>query len=263
VELKPDDADGTVEVSVVAQGDTALSLASMDSCAISPADQIQFGGILQVVHVVFDAGTRVVDTAYARVLFEDRNRPVRVGGRVIGYYGMNLGLVRVNGVLLFPLLHRLGRRDSIAGIEYRRDMTSQYQAGGLFEWTAQPDSMDPVSVSVAAPEDVVARSPVGGIIVRRDSDLPVRWSGPERISIVISSLDAHTFRWKPSIALTVTGRNRRAVLSRKILASIPEGRLHVFTFMTANRRVFTPGGQFEGRALVQVSSAYNSYVLLR
>src|SRR5436309_635531 len=124
-------SDTLLEMSSVAQVDSNLGLATVDSSAILPEDQWKFPGLVQIAHLTFDGGQRVIDTAFAHVLFENRARPIQVGTRLIGYHGTDLGQVTLNGAIMFRILHRLGRRDTAAGFEYYRDMTALYQPRAL------------------------------------------------------------------------------------------------------------------------------------
>jgi hypothetical protein len=262
IELQPEESDGILEFASVVQGDSGFALVSVDSGAMLPEDQQRFAGLLQSVHVVFDGGQRVVDTAYARALFENRTRPVRQSGRIIGYQGMNLGPVRLNSTFLFPVPHRVGRHDSIAGIEYVRDLTALYQPRTIYTWSATPDSIGPIAVSIETPDDIIVHSPRGGAIISRDRDLVLSWSGQGNLFFVISSYDLLTKKSKPIFQIRMRDGSHRAVLSRKILRLLPPHRVYVFTFALANRKEIAPVG-FQGRVLVQATSVYNSYVELR
>jgi len=262
VELQPEESDGILEVASVAQGDSGFALASVDSSAILPEDQKKFAGLLQIVHVVFNGAQRVIDTAYARAMFENRTRPVWQAGRIIGYHGMSLGPVRINGTFLIPVAHRVGRHDSIAGIEYLRDLTALYQPHTMYTWSATPDSIGPIAVSIETPEDIIVQSPRGGAIISRDRDLVLSWSGEGNLFFVISSYDLLTKKSKPIFQVRMRDGSHRAVLSRKILRLLPPQRVYVFTFALANRKEIAPVG-FQGRVLVQATSVYNSYIELR
>jgi hypothetical protein len=262
VELQQEESDGILEVTSVVQGDSGFALASVDSSAMLPEDQLRFAALLQIVHVVFDGGPRVIDTAFARALFENRARPIRQAGRIIGYYGMNLGPVRLNNTFLFPIPHRVGRHDSIAGVEYLRDLTALYQPRTSYTWSATPDSIGPITVSIETPDDIIVHSPRGGAIISRDRDLVLSWSGQGNLFFVISSYDLLTKKSKPIFQVKMRDRSHRAVLSRKILRLLPPQRVYVFTFALANRKEIAPLG-FQGRVLVQATSVYNSYVELR
>ncbi len=264
VELLPEQPDDFLEVSSIAPSDSNLAGASVDSSAMLPGDQERFAGQLQLVHVIFDGGQRLIDTSYTRVVFENRLRPIRVSGRVIGFHGINLGPVRLNGTFLAPIPHRLGRRDSVAGIEYVRGLSAgEYQPRTSYTWTAAPDSVGPISVSIYTPEDIVVHHPVGGTVIRRDRNLPLMWSGQGDLFIVISSYEPVLRMTRPLLSLKVRNNIGRAVLNRKFLQLLPPQRIYVLTFVLVNRNESEIIQRFPERVLVQAASIYNSYVELR
>ncbi len=262
VELQQDDASAILEVSSVAQTDSNLGLAAVDSSAVLPEDQGRFACLLQVARITFDAG-QVVDTtlAFAHVIVEDRNRPVQVGNRIVGYFGMNLGFVTIgangNTNLMVPVSHRPGRRDT-AGVEYYRDITP-YRPVTRYTFRAFPDSLDIFPAFIETPEDLNVHSPRGGTIIRRDRDLGLTWTGNGKLSFVISELIAGKAR--PIFKVKVRNNIQHAVLSSKILRVLPP-RLYVFTFVLENRKESVTTANFSGRVLVQATSVYNSYVEL-
>lgn len=263
VELQPEEPDGILEVVSVVQGDSGFALASVDSSAMLPEDQQKFAGLLQIVHVVFDGGQRGIDTvSYARAILENHARPIRQSGRIIGYHGISLGPVRLNNTFLFPVPHRVGRQDSIAGIEYLRDLTALYQPRTVYTWSATPDSIGSIAVTIETPEDITVQSPRGGAIISRDRDLVLSWTGQGNLFFVISAYDVLARKSKPIFQVKMRVGSHRAVLSRKILRLLPPQRVYVFTFALANRKEIGPAG-FQGRVLVQATSVYNSYVELR
>ncbi len=262
VELQQEDTDGLLEVSAIAPSDSNFAFASVDSGAILPADRERFAGLLQLVHLTFNTGQRIIDTAYARALFENRDRPVRALGRIIGYHGINLGSVSVGGTPLIPILHRVGRLNSTAGIEYIRDMTALYQPRMAYTWAATPDSIGPISTTIETPENIVVHSPAGGTIIHRDRNLLLNWTGQGNLFFVISAYDPLGNRSRPLFNVRVRRNIQRAVLSRKILRLLPPQRIYVFTFVLANMNEMEIAG-FRGRVLVQATSLYNSYVELR
>lgn len=263
VELQQDEGDAILEITSVAQTDSSLGLPTVDSSAVLPEEQTRFAGLLQVARLRFDAG-QVVDTtlAFAHVLVEDRNRPVQIGNRIIGYFGMNLGLVTIgangNTNFMIPLSHRPGRRDT-AGVEYYRDMSSSYLPTTRFTFRALPDSLDIFPASIETPEDLDVHSPRGGSIIRRDRDLVMAWTGHGTLSFVISEILVGKTR--PILRVKVRNNIQRAVLSWKILQVLPPRR-YVFTFVLENRKEAMTAARFSGRVLVQATSVYNSYVEL-
>ena len=263
VELHQDDSDVVLDVSSESQPDSSLGLGTVDSSAVLPEDQVKFAGLVQLAQLTFDAGGRVTDTAFAHVLFENRSAPVRVGVRIIGYHGIDLGRVTINGNDMSPVLHRLGRRDTVSGIEYYKDMTSLYRPGTEYRWTAIPDtSIGGFTTAIAAPESLVVLSPHGGSIVPRDRNLALRWTGLGKLLFVISSYDPAARKSKPIFRIDVRNNRQHAVLSSKLLQLLPSGHLYVFTFVLANRKETQTVERFQGRVLVQASSVYNVYVEL-
>lgn len=266
VELQQDPEDALLEVSSVAQGDSSLGLATVDSSAVLPEDQGKFACLLQVARVRFDAG-QIADTslAFAHVIVEDRNRPVQIGNRVIGYVGMNLGLVYIssnqNSSLMIPIGHRPGRRDT-AGVEYYRDMnavTVPYRPATSYTFRAFPDSLDIFPQSIETPEDINVIAPRGGSLIRRDRDLLLTWTGHGTLSFVIS--ERLNGRARPILRVKVRNNLQHAVLSRKILQLLPP-RDYVITFVLENRKEGLTSARFSGRVLVQAASVYNTYIRL-
>lgn len=263
VELQQDGSDVLLDLSSISQPDSSLGLSPIDSSALFPEDQIQFAGLVQIARLTFDGGQRVVDTAFTHVLFENRAQPVRVGLRIIGYHGIDLGQVTINGDNMSPVGHRLGRRDTAAGVEYYKNMTSLYRQETAYTWRGTHDTtIGGFTAAIVSPQNLVIHSPRGGSVIRRDRNLAMTWTGLGSLSFVISSYDPVTRRSKPLFRINVKNNREYAVLSSKLLQLLPGGHLYLFTFVLANRKEIDTVTRFSGRVLVQASSVYNSYVEL-
>ena len=263
VELQQDGSDVLLDLSSISQPDSSLGLSPIDSSALFPEDQIQFAGLVQIARLTFDGGQRVVDTAFTHVLFENRAQPVRVGLRIIGYHGIDLGQVTINGDNMSPVGHRLGRRDTAAGVEYYKNMTSLYRQETAYAWRGTHDTtIGGFTAAIVSPQNLVIHSPRGGSVIRRDRNLAMTWTGLGSLSFVISSYDPVTRRSKPLFLINVKNNREYAVLSSKLLQLLPGGHLYLFTFVLANRKEIDTVTRFSGRVLVQASSVYNSYVEL-
>ena len=267
VELRQDDTDALLEVVRIAPPDSNVSLSPVDSSATLPGDQVRFAGLLQVARVTFDGGpNRDTSIAYTRILFENRRLPVQGPfGRIVGYHGIDLGSITVNGNLVFRFPHRIagrvGRPDTIAGTEYYRDLSTIHQPNTVYTWRATPDTLGPIATSIETPDNVVVDSPKGGAVIRRDRDLPMSWHGQGKIIIVISRLELG--RARSLFMLRARENRRRAILpSKAVLRLLPPGK-YVFTFVLANRRETDAVSGFAGQILVQAASVYNSYVELQ
>jgi hypothetical protein len=269
VELRPVEVDGGVVVSSIAEADTGLVIAPVDSSGMLPIDRYRFEASMQVTRVVYDAGAKSVDSfAVSRAYFSDRGRPVLFGGRVLAYFGLDLGVINLNGS---PMLKRFYRipiprvgRDTIAGVEYISNLTQEYKPNTVYEWSLSGIVGQGFRPSIQSPDDLRVLSPVGGSIVPKGRDLLLRWTGKGNVWIVISAYDPVTKSSKPLLHIVPTdaGRNR-AVLSSQTLRLLPANRFYWFTFTFYNRLERGGMGQYPGKILIQAASVYNSLVELR
>jgi hypothetical protein len=269
VELQPVEVDGGVVVSSIAEADTGLVIAPVDSSGMLPSDRYRFEASMQVTHVVYDAGAKGVDSfAVSRAYFSDRGRPVLFGGRVLAYFGLDLGVINLNGI---PMLKRFYRipipwvgRDTVAGVEYVSNLTQEYKPNTVYEWSLSAIFGQGFHPSIQSPDDLRVLSPVGGSIVARRRDLLLRWTGKGDVWIVVSAYDPVKKSSKPLLQVVPTdaGRNR-AVLSAQTLRLLPANRFYWFTFMSYNRLERGGISQYPGKILIQAASVYNSLVELR
>jgi len=269
VELAKDTEDPQLEVTSLAMVDTTLFRA-IDSLAITPADQDRFAGLLLVNNVKFDGGARwgVQTAAFSSVLITDRSRPVQHQGRIFGYYGIRLmpnllNPVRINGLAMLERIHRIrvGMQEFSYGHEYVRDVSSIYRPDMPFTWSAAPDSLGPVEVSVQSPADLVVASPVGGSIIPRNQDLKLLWTGQGEIAIILSAYNPLLKQSRPLLRMRPLANKGRARISAAILKALPGDRYYVFTFIVANRKEarITRGSE-PVLALAQAASVHNVYV---
>lgn len=266
VEFRLDDENSALEVSRVV-ADSEGTWSPVDSSALLPDDPGRFAGQLQIGRITVDHGQAGRGSfAFTRVLFENRQDVVLgPSGRILGYHGIDLGPMTLNGVVVFRIPHRirgrLGRPDTIAGTEYYRELSAMVQPVTRYTWSTLLDSIGPIGLSITTPDDMEVDAPKGGAVIRRDRDLVLQWRGEGKILIVIS---VETLSGtKPLLLVRVRENKRRAILpSRGVLQALPRGS-YVFTFVRANRRETERITGFSGPVLVQAASVYNSYVELQ
>ena len=272
---KPSTVEGTaddnaLEVSAVSVSDTNYVAAQFDSAGVLPTEQLRFAGRLILNRVTHDAGANVRVETFSRVLFEDRDRPVIILNRVLGFHGMNLGTVVLQGNPMNAVPHRIPLRrlpgDSViaAGIEYLLPVQT-YQPQARYTWDIPaPDSLSPFTASIISPDVITVQSPRGGSTVYRNRDLRLRWTGSGRFLIIISGFDPLTRRTRPFLRLSPQVNNGTALLGSRVLNLLPARfRFYVFTFVLANRDESTVVAGFHDRILVQAATMYNSYVELQ
>jgi hypothetical protein len=267
VELRTDDENTLLEVFSIAPPDSDLAFPSIDSdsAALLPTDRQRFPGQLQIAHVVNDAGPQLrTEHAFTWVLFENRLFAVRDSGKIIGYMGLDLGLVSITSVnfqsIILPRLHLVGRHSLPAGFEYARRLIDGYQPGTVFTWRAITDSFGTISTSIVTPDDIIVDAPQGASLISRNRDLAMRWQGRGKLMIVISRRE--NMRSRPLFLIRLRENIGRTTLPRRFLETLPVGQ-YVFTFVLANRKENETVAGYQWPILVQASSVYNSYVRLQ
>jgi len=268
VELKPEEVDNQLVVKSIAEADTGLVLNPVDSSGVLPSDQYRYEGMFLISSLRYDLGQEVVrPTAFSLVYFSNRKEPIVYRGRIVGYNGLDLGMVVLNGNPMFRMFHNItlpwSFGDTIAGYKYGKDLTLSHTPNARYTWVVAPLSTAALTVSIDSPGDVNVTSPRGGSVLSRNQDLILQWKNKGNMSIVISMIDPVSKAHKPVLNILPGPDRERAVLSSKVLRLLPPNRVYVFTFSVSNRRELVNTAQYSGRILVQAASVYNSYVELR
>jgi hypothetical protein len=92
VQLTQDSEEPGLEVTSLAMVDTSVYQTAIDSLPVTPADDVDYAGLLLVNNIKFDGGIRwgVQTVTSSSVVVTDRSRPLEVLGKVFGYYGIRL-----------------------------------------------------------------------------------------------------------------------------------------------------------------------------
>lgn len=270
VELKPDSEVSPLEVLPVKIPDTLVTHRSIDTAAVLPYDQMHFYGAYLVHSVTLDGGpSNRTSFAYSSVLVSDS--VIRFFSRDVGFYGIDLGVVTLNGSLMVEAPHRIRLHRSVLadtvlvrGVEYLADLSQTYTPNHLYTWVSTSLQFGRAEVSVTSPDDVRVLSPAGGSIIFRDRDLPLQWTGANgRLTIILSAYDRFSKRTFPLLELRPRVNTGRAMVPATLLRQLPLKGTFVFTFILSNRKEFTGTQSKGGRLLVQAASVYNSYIELR
>lgn len=236
--------------------DTSFERAGVDSTALLPSEQQRNTGFVTLTYVHTDVAGFSRSGAVARVLVEEKKGVLEVNGRRM-FKSRRLGLVRLDGLLLLPRERFLG--GMMGGPEYLREVTD-YEPGRSYTFSA--DSLG--SIVVRAPEVVDVETPLSGSVVRRDSDLLLRWRGRGDLMIIISSatLRPTNLIATPLLRLRLRRNDGYLMLPKRVLNSLPPG-LYLFTFVIVNREERLLPVRFGGKMLVQASSLHNILVDVR
>jgi len=270
VQLKPEEYQTDLDVRAVVIPDTSVTTSPVDSIAVLPGDQLNFSGSFLVNRVKLDAGPGKVDSfSYSRVLVADS--AVRSGDRLLGFSGLDVGVMLLNGSLMLKLPHRVFVRrpfigDSllVRGVEYVSNLATTYQPNQQYTWTAYTLAYGRVEQSIRTPDNLAVQSPPGGSIVPRDRDLILRWKGGNgRLSIIASRFDPASKKSHPMLEFRSRANLGKAVIPARLLRQLPHPAYYALTFILSNRNEVDPPAGYSGKILVQAASVYNCYIELR
>jgi hypothetical protein len=249
------DEEPTLNVEQVDEPDPTVERAAVDSSALLPREQQKFAGFVTINSIRFDWGQGVRSIVVAKVLVENRSLPIPINNRRV-FYGMPLGIVRVNGDIMLPRERRFATVS--AGYEYLREIMNHVPRR-TYSFTI--DSLGMLPFVVQAPENLTVQSPVGGARVPRDKNLELRWTGQGDLSFVISRITTNTAgetKSQPLLNVRAKRNDGRAVLKKEFLSQLDPG-LYLFTFVIANRDERVTN-RWQIKTLVQASSIYNVVV---
>ncbi len=270
VELQTEKNLAVMEVIPIARPDTLLVTGAVDTTAVLPSEQVSYVGQFIVNKVTLDAGPGKVNSfAYSRVVVSDST--VRYLLRLVGYNGVDLGTVLLNGNAMVKVPHQITvrsvlLRDTVLtrGVEYLADLSRTYQPAALYTWSAPSTSTGALSVSIPAPGGLDVLSPKGGGIFSREEDMILGWKGTGgQLQIIVSVFEPVLKRSFPILALRPRVNTGRGLLPAYVLRQFPRGSFYVFTFVLFNRKELVSVQAQSGRALIQAAEVYNSYIELR
>jgi hypothetical protein len=263
---------GSLLVTPLSNPDTNITVNAVDSTGVLPTDQTGYSGLFLVNTVKYDNGHGTTALAYASAYFGDRNRPLVVNGKVVGYYGIDLMptasiplKIGAFPMIRYPYKIHIGSRDTTFGYMYRAVFAS-LQPRTSFDWDdpgPDPTRLGPFKDSVQTPEDLKVLAPLGGVILSRSKQVDLRWSGSGNLVIVISTYNTVTGKTRPVLQLQPAFNTGHAVIDPHVLQLLPQVRNFVFTFIIANRFDRLLGGMPKDRILVQAASVHNIYLQLQ
>jgi hypothetical protein len=258
-----------LEPSTLQALDPDLDYKAVDSSGVLPGDQQLYPGYFLINNVKFNAGSGERGFAYSSVFLGDRGRPVQIGTRIFGYFGVAVRTLLLNGAPMLPIPHIVRTRilstqmDTVhAGVEYIRDISSTYLPNTTYTWGIFPFFFDSVSVSINTPDDLAILSPAGGAIYGRDQDFTLRWRGKGNLIVLLSKANLSTGETRPLLSFRPRRDQDYAIIRAKLLRSLSPG-AYALTFILANRQEIPTDRIHPGKILVQAASVYTTYFGLR
>jgi hypothetical protein len=197
--------------------------------------------------VKYDAGSVRQTVSYSSVAFTDKNHPVELDGRTLGFRGIDLGRVQLNGMDMIGVqryIHLFGfpisGRDTAVGPLYvlanrngndAKDFN--FRGNAWFEW--QVERFSSASVGIQTPDEITITSPRSTSTISKNEDLRVQWTGkPELFRVIISAL--RTSDIQPILQINIKKLDGDITIPAKILGLLPTDTFHTFVFSFISSR---------------------------
>ena len=270
IELNSDPQQASLEVIPLKIPDSLVALSSIDTSGILPLEQLDFWGRFLVHHVTVDGGPgNRTSFAYSSALVSDS--VVRSDGMMVGFSGISLGMLTVNGIPMVEVPHRIRLRrlfqsDTVwtSGVEYLADLSASYAADAEYTWSSSSLRYGRFDLSIRTPDDLAVLKPAGGAVYSRDRDIPLAWVGGKGLlRIILSAYDRTTKKVFPLLELRPDRNTGRALIPSSLVRQLPKRHDFVLTFILSNRREISLTQASRGRILVQAASVFSTYIQIQ
>lgn len=236
--------------------ETNLAKSTVDTTGVLNTEQSKYFATMFVSGAKYDAGSIRQMVSYSSVAFSDKNHPVEHEGRRLGFRGIDLGRVQINGMEMigvqryihlfgFPMF---GGRDTAVGPSYvlanrngRDAKDFNYRGNSRFEWKVSGRiPIDPFSVEIQSPDELTITSPKSTSTISKNEDLRVQWIGkPELFRVIISGL--RTSDIQPILQIKIKKRDGDITIPAKVLRLLPTDTYRTYVFSFINSRT----GEYE------------------
>jgi hypothetical protein len=240
-------ADDLEVTSLQPSVETSLAGSTVDTTGVLNTEQSKYFATMLVSGVKYDAGSVRQTVSYSSVAFTDKNHPVELDGRTLGFRGIDLGRVQLNGMDMIGVqryIHLFGfpisGRDTAVGPLYvlanRNGSDAKnfnFRGNTWFEWTVERFSS--ASVGIQTPDTITITSPRSTSTISKNEDLRVQWIGkPELFRVIISAL--RTSDIQPILQINIKKLDGDITIPAKILGLLPTDTFHTFVFSFISSR---------------------------
>jgi hypothetical protein len=225
--------------------ETSLSKSIVDTTGVLNTEQSKYRATMFLSGVKYDLGTTRQTVSYSSVTFSDKNLPVDVDGRELGFRGIDLGRVQLNGMDMIQsqrFIHLFdlpifGDRDTAVGPAYvlanrngKDAKNFNFLGNSRFEWDINARiPIDTFSISVQTPDEITIISPKSTSIISKNDDLHVQWTGKvESFRVIISGLRGSDIQ--PILQINLKKSDGNITIPAKILALLPTDTYQTFVF---------------------------------
>jgi len=251
--------------------ETNLARSAVDTTGILNTEQSKYFATMFVSGVKYDAGSIRQTVSYSSVAFSDKNHPVELEGRRLGFRGIDLGRVQINGMDMiaveryihlfsFPIF---GGRDTAVGPLYvlanrngRDAKDFIFRGNSRYEWKVT-GSIPIESVAIQSPDELTITSPKSTSTISKNEDLRVQWVGkPELFRVIISGLSTSDIQ--PILQIKIKDSDGDVTIPAKVLGLLPTDtyRTYVFSFISSRTGEYEVSA-FPEKVFVAASSIHD------
>jgi hypothetical protein len=259
--------------------ETSLAKSTVDTTGVLNTEQSKYFATMLVSGVKYDVGSVRRTVSYSSVAFSDKNHPVELDGRRLGFRGIDLGRVQLNGMDMIGVQRYLhlfsfpipGGRDTAVGPLYvlanrdgRDAKEFNFRGNSKFQWDVSGGiPISSFSVATQTPDEITITSPRSTSTISKNEDLRVHWTGkPESFRIVISALRASDIQ--PILQINIKKLDGNITIPAKILGLLPTDTFptFLFSFISSRTREYVVSA-FSEKVFVSASSVHNVVLTLQ
>ncbi len=252
LELSADQLASDLEViSLQPLAESALAKPLVDTTGVLNSEESKYFGTMFVSGVKYDVGTSHQTVSYSKVSFSDKSQPVEPRGKRIGYKGVDVGKVQLDGmdmVKVQKLIHLpdvpvFGNPDTAVGPQYilanrngrdAKDFNFRYNS--RFDWRVTGNGpVRPFTFSLRTPDELTITSPKATSVISKNENLRVEWQGKaESFQLIISGMIGSEVQ--PILQINVKKEGGDVTIPAKVLALLPteSTRTFVFSFISSS-----------------------------
>lgn len=273
LELVDEESFNQLEVAVVSSDEFVVAgEASVDSTSLLSRDEEEYPAAFSITAVTTENGTQRSTFSYARALLNDHRRPVTYMGRPIGFVGMDVGNLTVNGIEISKVVRRFtvpaGPPITVDMGVYYRGLNIPVDPNTDFTFQATgTDTVSPFTAAVRIPDIISIVSPNPQQVVLASEDLRIEKAGAPAnfLRLVISGFDDKSARVdRPLLLLKVANPGQSFKIPSKVLELLPVGTYDRFMFsLISFNRVTTTLPGYPDKVLLQAATVHNLVLPVR
>jgi hypothetical protein len=253
--------------------ETSLAKSTVDTTGVLNTEQSKYFATMFLSGVKYDVGSVRQTVSYSSVTFSDKSHPVEVDGRELGFRGIDLGRVQINGMDMVAVQRYVhlfsfpipGDRDTAVGPSYvlanRNGLGAKdfnFRGNSDFQWDVSGAvAITPFSVPITTPDEITITSPRSTSTISKKEALHVQWTGKtESFRVVISAL--RTSDIQPILQINIRKLDGDVTIPAKILGLLPTDTYNTFVFsFISSRTEEKEVSAFSEKVFVSASSVHD------